>query len=71
MTTTWGILGVLGAVLAAAVGWVAWRDRERTASAENRMAGQAALAEQQRYEAGRHATQGHVTHHGHNSGGSL
>ncbi|MEU5791292.1 hypothetical protein ABZ754_26675 [Micromonospora purpureochromogenes] len=68
MTMTWVILGAVGAVVAAAVGWVAWRDRERTASAENRVAGQAAFAEQQRYEAARHATQGHVTHRGHNSG---
>lgn len=67
MTTAWVLLGAFGAVLAVAVGWVAWRDRERTASAEDRMAGQAALVEQQRTEMGRHSTYGHVTQHGHNS----
>ncbi|WP_154937369.1 hypothetical protein [Micromonospora palomenae] len=61
MTTTWVILGVLGAVLASAVGWVAWRDRERTISAEDPGARQAAVVQQQRYEQGRHASQADIS----------
>ncbi|MER6592271.1 hypothetical protein ABT214_10520 [Micromonospora purpureochromogenes] len=60
MTTTWVILGVFGAVVAAAVGWVAWRDRQRTASAEDPGARQAAVVQQQRYEQGRHASQSDI-----------
>ncbi|WP_346534483.1 hypothetical protein [Micromonospora sp. DPT] len=64
MTTTWVILGALGAVVAAAVGWVAWRDRERTASAEDPGARRAAVVEQQRYEQNRHASQSDVIRRG-------
>ncbi|MEV0723356.1 hypothetical protein AB0I37_11345 [Micromonospora purpureochromogenes] len=64
MTTVWVVLGVAGAVVASTVGWVAWRDRERTASAEDRAAGRAALVQQQRYERDRHASQSDVIRRG-------
>ncbi|MGK5440808.1 hypothetical protein ACSNN7_03120 [Micromonospora sp. URMC 105] len=56
----WVILGAFGAVVAAAVGWVAWRDRERTASAEDPVARQAAVVRQQRYEQVRHVSQADI-----------
>ncbi|MDH6466110.1 hypothetical protein M2302_006316 [Micromonospora sp. A200] len=58
MTTAWVLLGAFGAVVASAVAWVAWRDRQRTASAEDPGARQAAVVEQQRHEQSRHVTQG-------------
>ncbi|GAB3189799.1 hypothetical protein GCM10027259_61310 [Micromonospora palomenae] len=51
------LLGVFGAVVTSAVAWVAWRDRQRTASAEDPGARQAAVVQQQQYEQGRHVTQ--------------
>ncbi|WP_446214232.1 hypothetical protein [Micromonospora sp. IBSANI012] len=64
MTTVWVVLGVAGAVVASTVGWVAWRDRQRTASAEDRVAGRAALVAQQRYERDRHLSQHNVIRRG-------
>ncbi|MEV4493847.1 hypothetical protein AB0K04_27520 [Micromonospora coxensis] len=55
--TLWVVLGVAGAVVAGSFGWVAWRDRDRTPSAEDGPAAQAALVEQQRHERDRHVSQ--------------
>lgn len=57
----WLILGAIGAVAASAVGWVAWRDRERATSAEDPVARQAAVVRQQRYEQARHVSQSDMT----------
>ncbi|MGC5020084.1 hypothetical protein [Micromonospora sp. DT47] len=71
MTTMWVVLGVAVLVAGAALGWVAWRDRARIQSGEDRAAGRAALVDQQRHEAARHAAQGEVIGRGgYNSGPS-
>ncbi|MFJ6197463.1 hypothetical protein [Micromonospora sp. NPDC092111] len=64
MTTMWVVLGVAVLVTVGSFGWVAWRDRARTAASEERAAGQSALVDQQRSERARHASQGTVVHRG-------
>ncbi|MCO1594116.1 hypothetical protein M8C17_02970 [Micromonospora sp. RHAY321] len=58
MTTVWVVLGIFVVVGGAAFGVVAWRDRGRLSSADDDAAARAARANQQRYEAERHAEQG-------------
>ncbi|MBW4700872.1 hypothetical protein [Micromonospora sp. RL09-050-HVF-A] len=64
MTTMWVTLGVAALVTVGTLGWLAWRDRARTAGAEDRAAGLDAQARQHRYEAGRHLAQADTIHRG-------
>ncbi|MBO4160516.1 MULTISPECIES: hypothetical protein [Micromonospora] len=64
MTTMWVALGAAALVTVGSVGWVAWRDRARTAGAEDRAARLDAQARQHRYEAERHFTQADTIHRG-------
>ncbi|MEH0981710.1 hypothetical protein [Micromonospora sp. CPCC 205556] len=60
MTTMWTVLTAFALLAVAAFGWVLWRDRARRAAGEARAADRAARADQQRYETGRHASQGEI-----------
>lgn len=52
------MLGVAALVTVGTVGGVAWRDRARTAGADEHAAGRDAQARQHRYEVERHVAQG-------------
>ncbi|MET8834583.1 hypothetical protein ABZV78_11790 [Micromonospora sp. NPDC004540] len=60
MTTVLVTLAVVAAVVAAAVGYVSWRDRRRSTPDEDRGAERDAESRRHRYEAQRHASQGEV-----------
>jgi len=63
MTAVW----VIGAALIAAIGsfgYVSWRDRERRSTGEERAAGRVSMERTHRYEAERHAQQGHTRDNG-------
>ncbi|MEU2615577.1 hypothetical protein ABZ570_28980 [Micromonospora sp. NPDC007271] len=67
MTTPLVALAMSAVVVAAAGGYVAWRDRRRATSDEDRTAAREATARQHRYEAERHGAQADTVRRGQNS----
>ncbi|MFU8852373.1 hypothetical protein ACNAW0_15495 [Micromonospora sp. SL1-18] len=64
MTTIVVAVTVVAVVVAAAVGYVSWRDRRRSIPDEDRTAARSAQADQQRYERERHGAQADTVRRG-------
>lgn len=56
--TTWIVVGVALALVAALVGYLVWRDRRGRGGTPDRAVGQAARERIERHEAERHGVQG-------------
>ncbi|MEV4758926.1 hypothetical protein AB0J86_28055 [Micromonospora sp. NPDC049559] len=60
MEAVWAVFGIGAALTVVLFGYVAWRDRKRTTSADDSAAGRTSAAEADRQAAARHAAQGAV-----------